>query len=100
MEFLRTLSKNRFAAEAAPTVYLLSTFSFLWLALLLNPVQGMSQELGGILQVQLFLYPLPVGADGLHAQVEPVADLADAQAFTDELEDLDLPVSQGLERGR
>src|SRR5208337_2535393 len=64
------------------------------LAFLLNPVQCVSQELCGILQVQLFLYPLPVGADGLHAQVELIADLADAQAFSDELENLDLPVRE------
>lgn len=57
-----------------------------------------SDQLGGVFQPELFLDVFAVGLDGLDAQSELLRDLRRPDPLADEVEYLELPVAQPLQR--
>src|SRR5271157_4444333 len=57
----------------------------------------MARQLGASAQIQFQPDPVPVGLDGLAAQVQLRSDFIRAQALTDQLEDLQLAVREGFD---
>src|SRR5690606_21112939 len=66
-------------------------------ALAFDPLHGVLHELRGRAQIELCFYACAVGLDGLHGEMEPLGDVACAQATTGELEDLQLAIAEDLQ---
>src|SRR5690349_10965508 len=68
------------------------------LAVLELVLDRVAEQLGAALEVELLLDVFAVGLDRLDADEEAVGDLADGLALAQELEHLQLPVGEHVER--
>ncbi len=65
---------------------------------LVDPVEGVLDEFGRILQGQLLLDVFAVSLDGPNAEVQFGGDLAGAAAFADQTKNLQFPVGEMFDR--
>src|ERR1044071_1627947 len=69
------------------------------LASALDPLHGVTDQLGRALDVELALDVLAMSLDRLDAQAELLGDLAGAHALAHPAKDLELAIAERLERG-
>src|SRR5437867_12278714 len=65
----------------------------------MDPVEGVLDQFGSVLQTELGLDVLAVSFDGAHAQVQLACDLAGAAAFANEPEDLQFAIGELFDGG-
>lgn len=59
-----------------------------------HPLRRVTNELAGRAQIELLAHVTAMRIDGLHGQIEPLRDLARADAFADELEHFELAIRE------